>query len=117
VGRPVGGAAIAAGIALLVPSSWQLRRHLTPLPKPQPDAELVQDGVFGLVRHPLYAGTILTLLGVGLASGRLTRMAIALGAIAFYDAKASREEVWLLEQFPAYAAYRVRTGKLIPRLG
>jgi protein-S-isoprenylcysteine O-methyltransferase Ste14 len=40
-----------------------------------------------------------------------------LGAIAlfiFFDAKATKEEVWLTEKFPDYANYRTSVKKLIP---
>ena len=100
----------------MVPGLWQLGRHLTALPKPGPGAVLVQNGVYGIVRHPLYGGAIFVLLGSGLATTRLSRVGLALGALVFFDAKAKREESWLLERFPEYGAYRLHVRKLIPLL-
>jgi protein-S-isoprenylcysteine O-methyltransferase Ste14 len=105
-----------AGAALMVPGLLQLGRHLTALPRPKPDAVLVQNGAYGVVRHPLYSGAVFVLLGGGLATARLARVAIAIGALAFFDAKARREERWLVEQFAEYGAYRRRVRKLIPWL-
>ena len=34
--------------------------------------------------------------------------------LAFFDVKSRREERWLTEKFPDYAAYRTRVHKLIP---
>ena len=48
-----------------------------------------------------------------LNGGWLGLVAAALVAI-FFDAKASVEERWMLQQFPGYAAYRRRVCKLIP---
>ncbi|MFP5342472.1 MAG: hypothetical protein ACLGIJ_06065 [Candidatus Limnocylindria bacterium] len=32
----------------------------------------------------------------------------------FFTLKSSREEAWLLDRFPAYAAYRGRTRRFLP---
>jgi len=40
-----------------------------------------------------------------------------LGAIAllvFFDLKARKEEIWLMEKFPDYENYRISVKKLIP---
>jgi protein-S-isoprenylcysteine O-methyltransferase Ste14 len=34
----------------------------------------------------------------------------------FFDLKSRREEIWLAEQFPDYAAYKARTRRLLPWL-
>jgi protein-S-isoprenylcysteine O-methyltransferase Ste14 len=39
-----------------------------------------------------------------------------LGMALLLDAKARREEVWLLETYPAYAAYRRRVRRFFPYL-
>ena len=45
----------------------------------------------------------------------LTTAAAWLAALAmFFDIKSRREEVWLAEHFPEYAAYQRRVRKLIP---
>ncbi|MFN9061798.1 MAG: methyltransferase family protein, partial [Pseudanabaena sp.] len=45
------GAMILLGRAL-----FDLGQNLTPLPHPRDDGQLVQTGVYSLVRHPLYSG-------------------------------------------------------------
>jgi protein-S-isoprenylcysteine O-methyltransferase Ste14 len=116
LGKLVGASVALAGAALMLPGLWQLGGNLTALPKPRPDAVLVQDGVYSIVRHPLYGGGTFVLLGCGLATGRLSRIVVALGALAFFDAKCRREEAWLVEKFPEYVAYRRQVRKLIPLL-
>ncbi|MCA6595438.1 MAG: isoprenylcysteine carboxylmethyltransferase family protein [Pseudanabaena sp. M046S1SP1A06QC] len=99
---------------LLGRSLFDLGQNLTPLPHPKDDGQLVQTGIYSLVRHPLYSGVIL--LAFTYASWHVSWVHF-LGAIAlfiFFDAKATKEEVWLTEKFPTYANYRSSVKKLIP---
>jgi protein-S-isoprenylcysteine O-methyltransferase Ste14 len=99
---------------LLGRSFFDLGQNLTPLPHPRDDGQLVQTGIYSLVRHPLYSGVIF--LAFTYASWQISWMHF-LGAIAlfiFFDAKATKEEVWLTEKFPPYANYRTSVKKLIP---
>ena len=91
-------------------------RPLTPMPKPKEGGELVEGGVYGIVRHPIYGGILLILFGGALATGRLARLGVAIGATGFFEAKARREEVWLVERYPSYRAYRLWVKKFIPGL-
>ncbi len=45
-------------VTLLWRSLFDLGQNLTPLPHPRHDGQLVQTGIYGLVRHPLYSGVI-----------------------------------------------------------
>jgi protein-S-isoprenylcysteine O-methyltransferase Ste14 len=103
-------AAFVAGIVLLLAGGAGLGRQLTPFPRPLPSGELRQDGVYGLVRHPIYGGVILCLLAWGLASSPLAMVPAVLGA-GFFDAKRRREEVWLVDRYPAYNDYRERVRR------
>jgi protein-S-isoprenylcysteine O-methyltransferase Ste14 len=67
---------------------------------------LVIHGVYGQVRHPIYAGVILLLIGLGMLNGNLARIAVGGLSLLFFDRKAALEERWLAERFPAYADYR-----------
>lgn len=106
----VGGAGLALGGAL------KLGRALTPLPHPAADAVLQESGAYRVVRHPMYCGVILAASGwVLLRRGWLT-LGCVLAAWVFIEFKVRREEKWLLERFPGYAAYQRRVRKLIPYL-
>ncbi len=114
MGRVVGVPLALAGLSLARAAARDLGKNLTPLPHPKDDATLVQDGVYGIVRHPIYSSAMLITLGAGLLTGNRTRMLLSAVFFAFFDAKAHREEAWLTEQFPAYPAYRRSVKKLIP---
>jgi protein-S-isoprenylcysteine O-methyltransferase Ste14 len=101
-----GAVTALAGAGLLVAGITGLGRQLTPFPRPVADARLRQDGVFGLVRHPMYGGALLVILGWALLSSPLVLLPLGLAAV-FLDAKRRREEAWLLEEHPDYTDYRL----------
>ncbi len=109
-----GGLLLLAGAMLAVAGAVDLGHNLTPLPRPKDDATLVVTGIYRLVRHPIYSGLTAMAFGWGLwVHGWLT-LGYALLLFAFFDLKSRREERWLREKFPAYAAYQRRVRKLIP---
>jgi protein-S-isoprenylcysteine O-methyltransferase Ste14 len=80
------------------------------------DAALVQAGPYAACRHPLYALSLLGMLGLGLAT-RSVVLAIALvGTAWLLHARAARTEDALLEQLHGEAAraYRDRVPGLWP---
>lgn len=118
---PLAGPAKAFGLALLVAglvcavaAAIGLGRNLTPLPHPRDNCELVESGLYGWVRHPIYCGLICAGFGWAFFVQGWLALAWACLLFAFFDLKSRREEVWLLARFPAYADYRRRVRKLIP---
>ena len=113
----VGGVLLFLGGALLaVAGALSLGRNLTPLPRPKDDAALVVAGAYRLVRHPIYSGLVAMAFGWGLWVHGLLTLGYALLLFVFFDLKSRREERWLRERFPEYAAYQRRVRKLIPFL-
>jgi protein-S-isoprenylcysteine O-methyltransferase Ste14 len=113
-GFAVGVAAIALGLACAGLGLAGLRANLTALPRPVEGGRLVADGVYGLVRHPIYAGLVLAGLGWGLVTASPVALLASVLLGCFFDVKARREEAWLLDAYPGYAAYRARVSKLVP---
>jgi protein-S-isoprenylcysteine O-methyltransferase Ste14 len=93
-----------------------LGRSLTPLPYPRQDGQLIDAGVYGVLRHPLYTGLIAMTLAWTLFSLSWTHLLCAIALAILLNAKASREEQWLLEKYPGYGSYRQRVKKFIPGL-
>ena len=112
-----GAALIAGGLRLAVRGIRDLRDALTPLPYPRPGAELVETGVYALVRHPIYGGLVIAGVGWGLLTASPPAIGAALVLLGFFELKSRREEAWLEVRFPGYAAYRARTRRLIPWVG
>jgi protein-S-isoprenylcysteine O-methyltransferase Ste14 len=112
----VGGLLTLLGLLLSWRGIRDLDRSLSPLPRPTESATLVNHGVYGSIRHPIYSGVILSALGWSLAT--LSPLALALSALlaVLLDLKSRREEEWLRGRYPAYADYSRRTKRFIPRL-
>lgn len=79
------------------------------------DHELVMAGPYRWVRHPIYTGMLLGLLGTALVIGKWRGLlALALVAAGFWF-KLRHEEALMREQFGvAYVDYMRRTKALIP---
>jgi protein-S-isoprenylcysteine O-methyltransferase Ste14 len=103
-------------LVLIAKGLLDLGRSLTPLPYPRDDAQLVQAGVYSLVRHPLYSGLIVAALSWVLYQRSLSHLAGAIVLFVFFNAKATLEETWLRQKYPEYDAYQQRVKKLIPWL-
>ena len=77
--------------------------------------ELIERGPYAYVRHPIYSGMLLMMLGAAIFSGRAGAFAIL--AIIFFSLwyKARQEERLLTEHFPEeYPKYKARVKALIP---
>jgi protein-S-isoprenylcysteine O-methyltransferase Ste14 len=93
-----------------------IRKFLTPLPYPRENNRLIQTGVYGLVRHPIYTGLLLAALGLTVFEISLAHLLLIVVGIFFFDHKASKEEAWLTQRHPEYADYARRVGRFFPRL-
>ena len=111
-----GNVLMLVGVAFGIAGLRALGRNTTPFPRPRENARLVRAGIYGLVRHPLYTSLVLTSFGWTLHWQSRLALVLSLTLAALLDAKANREERWLLAKFPAYVAYRQRVRKLIPWL-
>lgn len=73
---------------------------------------LLDSGVFGLCRHPLYLGVLVSFLGLSMSTLSLAPMAILAMFFLIYDRFASYEERMLLEAFgEEYREYQRRVPK------
>ena len=114
VGRIVGAALIGVGIAVAGLGLVGLRENLAAVPRPVEGGRLIDSGIYGVVRHPIYTGIIAAAVGWGLVTASPAALLVAVAIGVFFDVKARREEAWLLAAYPAYADYRHRVRKLLP---
>ncbi|MCP4311007.1 MAG: isoprenylcysteine carboxylmethyltransferase family protein [Bacteroidetes bacterium] len=79
--------------------------------------EVINTGVFKVIRHPIYTGALLFYLGAILITLSLVSAAFWILVVAFYIIIARYEERILTEEFgEKYTAYKKQTGMLFPRL-
>jgi len=110
----VGIAEIAIGGWALLSAFRELGPNLTPMPRPSDGSFLVRTGIYARVRHPIYGGLMLAAIGWATATRSLPALVAAVALCLFMDAKARREEAWLLERYADYAAYRLTTRRFLP---
>ena len=113
----VGIGLVVAGLGLAARGGRDLQAALTPLPYPRAEAELVETGVYARIRHPIYGGLLVAATGWSLITASVVGIALTAVLWLFFEAKSRREESWLEQRFPGYAAYRERTHRLMPWLG
>ena len=78
--------------------------------------ELVTRGPYRLVRHPIYLGEMMSIAGVVLIHWCPGAVALAIAFVTLQALRARLEERRIAAVFPAYEAYRRRTGMLLPRI-
>lgn len=110
----LGAILFAIGAVFGVTGVRALGRSRTPYPKPIHDAPLVQDGVYRIVRHPLYSSLIFLSAGWSLFWSSWITLWVSLGLAVVLDAKSRREERWLQEKFVDYHSYRQRVRRFVP---
>ena len=78
--------------------------------------QLIIAGPYRLLRHPSYAGSLLTLAGIGLALGNWLSLLVAvLGALIGFTRRIPVEEAVLQTHFgDDYTAYARHTWRLVP---
>ena len=81
-----------------------------------PTPQVIDWGVFSIVRHPMYLGVLLIMIGLFFWSFSLISISIWVGFFFFYDRMASYEEEDLIRMFGEnYIEYKRRVGKWFPK--
>lgn len=104
-----------AGIALALWARFVLGRNWSGTVTVKQDHELVRSGPYRIVRHPIYSGFLLGLLGTAIARGQIGAfLAVAVAALTFH-LKSLTEEAFMTEQFGSqYITYQRSVKRLIP---
>jgi protein-S-isoprenylcysteine O-methyltransferase Ste14 len=112
--QAVGVVAFLAGLGLAVWARVHLGRNWGMPMTEKAEPELVTSGPYRFVRHPIYSGILLAMLGTALATNLYFLLAVGL-ALAYFVYSATVEERILTASFPdAYPRYRAHTKMLIP---
>lgn len=107
----------ALGIAFAIWARFYIGRNWNMPMMRREGTELVTTGPYHYVRHPIYTGVILALLGTALVVWTLPWLIVLVLFCAYFVYSARQEERYLLERFPeSYPDYRARTHMLIPYL-
>ena len=106
-----------AGALTAVYAMFSLGRNFTPLVTPRKRSQLVKDGMFQYMRHPVYAGCILLAFGLAAVSYSESRMLLSALLYFILDFKASREEASMVDKHgEEYEEYQASVGRFFPKL-
>jgi protein-S-isoprenylcysteine O-methyltransferase Ste14 len=112
---PVGLALEGAGLALRIWSMRTLGASYSRTLRTADAQPVVDDGPHRLIRHPGYAGSLLTWTGFALTSRSLPVIGMVTGLLGrAYRQRIAAEEAMLGRDLPGYALYSRRTKRLVP---
>jgi protein-S-isoprenylcysteine O-methyltransferase Ste14 len=76
---------------------------------------VISDGPYAIVRHPMYGGTLLLVLGIPLLLGSWWGLALAPIIILLFAVRAVLEERTLMAELPGYTDYAARVRhRMVP---
>jgi protein-S-isoprenylcysteine O-methyltransferase Ste14 len=110
----VGVVLCALGVGLAIWARAHIDRNWGMPMSQKENPELVMTGPYAFVRHPIYSGILLAMLGSALAATVFWVIPFVLfGSFFVYSAR--REEAFMTSQFPGeYPAYMKRSHMLLP---
>jgi protein-S-isoprenylcysteine O-methyltransferase Ste14 len=102
-----GPISILAGMGVVTCAVWDLGGDsLSPFPATTSSSTLKTTGIYQELRHPMYAGLLLIMLGFAIATDSATRLVLTIGLGYLIEIKSTKEEEFLLESFPEYSDYQ-----------
>lgn len=112
----IGVTLILLGVALRWYAIWTLGRYFTRDVAVSADQKIVQNGPYRSIRHPAYSGTLLTMLGVGLAMTNWASLIVLLTLVCVgHLYRVSVEEKALIQTIgQPYIEYMHHTKRFIP---
>ena len=111
----VGYAMQMAGVALSIWARLYLGTNWSNMPVLKEGHQLVRGGPYAAVRHPIYTGLLLALLGLAVQHGKLAGFLGAAILVVEWKRKSLMEERLMVQQFGAeYERYRREVKGLVP---
>lgn len=104
-------AVMACGLALMLWSLFYLGTNISMVPQAR---AVVSTGPYAVVRHPLYAAELLTVLGLCISLRGLWPWVMLAAEAALQYRRARNEERLLERELIGYAEYRARTPMILP---
>jgi protein-S-isoprenylcysteine O-methyltransferase Ste14 len=107
----------AAGVAIAIWARWHLGTNWSGVVTLKEGHELIRTGPYRTIRHPIYTGILLALLGTIVAAGEVRGLlAVAIAWASFYW-KARREESFLRQEFgERFGTHAKQTGMFLPKI-
>lgn len=105
----IGGVCVRIGAVLTLKKAFTLNVQV------RKEQKLVTYGMYKIVRHPAYTGSICSLLGISMALRNIFATVIVfLLSLICYQIRITVEEKVLIKNFEKYQSYKEHTYKLFP---
>jgi protein-S-isoprenylcysteine O-methyltransferase Ste14 len=102
------------GIVLIFLAFAFIRGVAQIYPEPRKDGHLVKTGVYRFLRHPVYTGMLIAVIGLFLKKPTVAVAAAGATVVVFLIVKVRFEEKLLHAAYPEYAEYKRPSWGLIP---
>ena len=106
----------AVGTAIALWARWHLGANWSGAVTLKEGHQLIRTGPYRAIRHPIYTGILLAILGTAITIGEVRALlAVFILWLSFY-VKARREESFLSKEFgPGFLEHKRQTGMFLPR--
>ena len=105
----IAGAVVACWSRYLIGRNWSLSIQK------KDEHQLIQNGIYKIIRHPIYTGLLLLFIGNGIIVGDYRAIIAVIIVFTSFWFKLKKEEKLLIETFGnKYLSYMMNTKALIP---
>ncbi len=114
----IGSFLVLTGLIIRVTSIMKLRQQFTYTVTSLENHELIETGLYKIIRHPGYLGQLIIFLGISVClSNWLSILLMIISVLSGYIFRINVEERFMIERMgQKYFDYRKRTKKLIPSI-
>jgi protein-S-isoprenylcysteine O-methyltransferase Ste14 len=107
----------AVGMAIAIWARLTLGTDWSGMVTLKENHELIRTGLYSRIRHPIYTGILLGLVGSGMIRGQLRDLIGFVFLLTTLHFKAKREEVFLHQEFgSSFVEHQRRTSMFLPKL-
>jgi len=105
-----------AGVAFAIWARGRLGRNWSAAVSIREQHDLIRTGPYRAVRHPIYTGLLLAIMGTALIVGEFRALLAFAIALASFYLKARKEDAWLAREFgETFEGHAMQTGLFLPR--
>jgi protein-S-isoprenylcysteine O-methyltransferase Ste14 len=105
---------VAAGLGLTMLVVFQ-NRYASANITVEEGQPLVSTGLYGIVRHPMYFGNVILMIGISLGLGSYWALLLVLAGVLLMAVRIKDEEKMLTEQLDGYRQYTTKVRyRLMP---
>jgi protein-S-isoprenylcysteine O-methyltransferase Ste14 len=105
-----------AGVPFAIWARWHLGANWSAVVSIREHHDLIRTGPYRAVRHPIYTGLLLAIMGSALIVGEFRALLAFAIVLASFYLKARTEDAWLAREFgETFEAHARQTGMFLPR--